>query len=440
MGFGQAPFAEMDRLHRQRRQQLFQVIQAEPHPLHAVVGLAPVIDDRIARLGIDDHAVLDIGQILADHHQRQGLVPATAFGTQAIGPAVLEVHQAGRMLLAEITVVKGVVQARGDGAAIEIAQPVEVHLDVGTHLLMQAHAGFAVIDTRAQQDGRALDGVGAKHEQVAPHLELALLGANGRRLDAVPLVFEHAHLRLQAHVHLGMAEQLGEAVLRGELGIDRAQVAGGIGAADATLAGGHPRAPGGHDEMMIGHRLLHEHVDRGALVRRLRKRLAARQHLAHVLVAGDRHDGFGLAVVGLEIGVAQRPVVAHAVARTEGEVAGMQARRLREPAVHAAPQGNGGVPGLLAAVVVGRFRLDEGALLVLDLPVPGMKVAPLDDQGAAGEVFQRLAEKEARTKTGPYYHQLVLRFVDVPAADTIDFHELSSLLHSDVFRAEPSAR
>src|SRR5690606_15022005 len=111
-----------------------------------------------------------------------------------------------------------------------------------------------------------------------------------------------------------------------------------------------------------------------------------------------------------------------------------------EPAVHDAPQGEGGVQRLLAAVVGGRFRLDEVDLLVLDLPVPGMKVAPLDAQRATGEVFQHLAEKEARTKTRHYYHQFVLRFVDVPAADTIDFHELSSLLHSDVFRAEPSAR
>ncbi len=288
---------------------------------------------------------------------------------------------------------------------------------------MQAHTGFAKVDIRTQQDRRALNGIGAQHEQITEYFELLPIGADFDALNDVALVFECAHFGLQAHIYLGMAVQLSQAILRGELGVHRAEVAGGIGTADASGAGRDPSTPGRHDEMMVGHGLLHQHVDGGAFMRRLGEGLAARQHSGHVWVARDRHDLLGLAIVRLKLGIAQRPIVADTVARPNGEIAGMQTRRLRIPAIHSTAQGDGGIPGLFAAVVVCGVRLDGRTALGLDLPIPGMEVTPLYDQCAPGEVFQGFGQKEARTETRPDYNQLIVLFVDVLCAYPVDLHD-----------------
>src|SRR5690606_35025123 len=79
-------------------------------------------------------------------------------------------------------------------------------------------------------------------------------------------------------------------------------------------------------------------------------------------------------------------------------------------------------PRLFAGVVVGRLRQDQRALLVLDLPVPRVKVAPLDNQGSALDMLQSFVEEEGGAEARSDNYQFIMLFVDVTGTDAVDLH------------------
>jgi hypothetical protein len=94
-----------------------------------------------------------------------------------------------------------------------------------SNLLVNTDTRQRAIDSRAQQYRRAVNGVGAEHEQVACHATLrSTVAINSRGDDAIGVI-QLRDFTLQTELDVRQAAQIREAILECELRVDRAQVA-----------------------------------------------------------------------------------------------------------------------------------------------------------------------------------------------------------------------
>jgi hypothetical protein len=132
-------------------------------------------------------------------------------------------------------------------------------------------------------------------------------------------------------------------------------------------------------------------------VRRLRVRRAPRKRPA-LGRSRHAHDLLGAFVVGLEVAVADRPIIADSVRGLQPEVIRHEARRASDPAVRSAAEAESEGPLLVGQPSPPErlLRVDAGRAALLQLPVADFAEAALEDEDVRrrGRVAEILEQKE----------------------------------------------
>src|SRR5262249_43150239 len=141
------------------------------------------------------------------------------------------------------------------------------------------------------------------------------------------------HLRFHQCQDIGRVQNMAEAVMCSELGTRRTMLTVEGGAALRPLSRGHARSRARQCKVLVWLRLFHQPIGRGEPVWRLWIGLATRRYLLQVIRTGNVHDLLGSRIIGLNLFITNRPVLAAAIESALPKVVRMHARRRGTPAV-----------------------------------------------------------------------------------------------------------